>query len=282
MKILYQCVPCVLRQAIDILEKKVKDKKRRDKIFSAILKRISRRDIFSMTPPELTTKVHKILKKKIGIEDLYEEEKKKTNLLALKIYPRANKIISASADLLGTAIKLAIAGNIIDYGPNQTFDVTETIERVLSLELDEKSYRDFRKMLFSAKRILYVADNAGEIVFDKLLLETFPKEIEKIVAVKSAPILNDVTIKDAEFVSLSKIAKVIESGSETPGTSLEDTTKEFKRYLKTSDFVISKGQGNLETLPASPKIFFLLLIKCYHLAVKKKFEMGQIVLWRKK
>jgi uncharacterized protein with ATP-grasp and redox domains len=282
MKILYQCVPCVLRQAIDILEKKVKDKKKRDRILSAILKRISRRDVFSMTPPELTTKIHKILKKKTGIVDLYKEEKKKTNLLALKIYPRAKKMVRDSADPLGTAIKLAIAGNIIDYGPNQSFDIAETIERVLSLELDKNNYQDFRKRLFSAKRILYIADNAGEIVFDKLLLEILPKEIEKIVAVKSAPILNDVTIKDADFISLSKIAKVIESGSETPGTSLEDTNKEFKTYFKTSDFIISKGQGNLETLPASPKIFFLLLIKCYHLAVKKNFEMGQIVLWRKK
>jgi uncharacterized protein with ATP-grasp and redox domains len=247
MKILYQCVPCVLRQAIDILEKKARNKNRRDSIFLAILKRVSRRDIFSMTPPELTTKIHEILKRKTGIEDLYEDEKKKTNLLALKIYPRAKKIISRSADPLATAVKLAIAGNVIDYGPNQSFDVAETIERVLSMELDERNYHDFRRKLFSAKRILYVADNAGEIVFDKLLLETFPKEVEKIVAVKSAPILNDVTKKDAEFISLSKTAKVIESGSKTPGTSLEDTTKEFNEYFRTSDFVISKGQGNLET-----------------------------------
>jgi uncharacterized protein with ATP-grasp and redox domains len=162
------------------------------------------------------------------------------------------------------AARLAIAGNLMDMGVigNLTeAEVRQTMEQALHApffgELDK-----FRQAVGDAKSILYLADNAGEIVFDRLLIEQLPTE-RVTLAVRGAPIINDVTLIDAQAVGLDQIVEVIDNGSDAPGTILSDCSPEFLRRFAAADLIISKGQGNFETLSGEAgNIFFLFKVKC--------------------
>lgn len=270
-----------MRQVDEIAERLFRhDDAKKNAIISEAEKILKKMDITSMTPPEATTLVHSAISKLTGIKDLYKDIKKENNEFALSLYPKMEKMIRQSKDKLLTAIRLSIAGNIIDYGAHSTFDINSSIKEALTNDLMINDHLKFKADLAKAKKILIVGDNAGEIVFDKLLAEEIKKLGKEVIfAVKSRPILNDVLMDDAKFVSMTQIAKIIESGSDTAGTILKKTTEEFKVIYSASDIVIAKGQGNLETLEDKDKnIYFLLKCKCEHLARRLKCQKNDIIL----
>jgi len=173
---------------------------------------------------------------------------------------------------------LSIAGNIIDYGALASFDVESKIQEALKMDFAINHYDELVNSLGKAKRILYIGDNSGEIVFDKLLIEQLPKNIKVTYVVRSEPTLNDVLVEDARLVKMDEVADVIQSGSSCAGTILEKTTQEFKEALNSSDFVIAKGQGNYETIERFKKqVFILLTAKCPHIARKLEIKKGDII-----
>ncbi len=186
-----------------------------------------------------------------------------------------------SPDPFRAAILAAIAGNIIDFGIHGTLQmqtVQETLERALHQPLDPQTLQRLRRSIASARSILYLTDNAGEIVFDRLLIEQMPLE-KVIVAVKSSPIINDATMEDAVEAGLTERVRVIESGSDAPGTILEDCTPEFRRLFETADVILAKGQGNFETLDQTPaNLFFLFQVKCPVVAAYLRQPLGTFVL----
>ncbi|MBU0769546.1 MAG: DUF89 family protein, partial [Proteobacteria bacterium] len=250
MKAFLECVPCVLNQVVEVINREVPTLDKREKILKTVLAQFQKLPLTKMTPPELTQQAHNILRELVGKEDLYKDIKEQTNKEALELFPKLELIVKKAKDPLITSMKLAIAGNVIDYGPTHRMDVMETIVRVLKTELKSDHYDEFSRRLLKTKSILYVLDNAGEALFDKLLIKQFiDKGIEVVLAVKSRPILNDVTLEDAKSAGLDKMkVKLIESGSETAGTEFKDTTKEFRKAYAGADLVIAKGQGNFETL----------------------------------
>ena len=281
MKALLECIPCIIRQAIQILKSNVKDPKKRVKVIRALLRRLEKLDLMKLTPPEATKFAHAEMQKLIGIDDLYEKEKVKGNKEALKLYPSLKKRVSKANDPLNMALRLAIAGNIIDYGALSHFCIDSAIKSALKDKFAIDNYQEFKRRLKKADKILYVGDNTGEIVFDKLFIEVLQQytDAEIVFAVKSKPALNDVMMKDAKFVGMDKVCRVIESGSDNAGTILPKTTKQFKKEYQAADFVISKGQGNLETLIDPRKtIFYLLMMKCPYLGVHYGVEKGAIIL----
>jgi uncharacterized protein with ATP-grasp and redox domains len=178
---------------------------------------------------------------------------------------------------------MAIAGNIIDFGANPDFDLNKTIFAVISEEFAIFDYPELTTILENANTMVYLADNTGEIVFDKILLEKILERynIEKIVfAVKGAPIINDATIDDAKYVGIDKIPGVefIQVGTGLPNSGIERTSKEFHDILDSADLVISKGQGNYEALGDCNSIFFLLMAKCPVIASDLNVRIGDIVL----
>lgn len=233
------------------------------------------------SPPAMAQKIHRMIRKLTGVHDPYLQMKNRFNKLALQMYPELKERIEASADPLETAIRLAIAGNIIDLGVDaglEESDVEKAITESLTAPLDTEALKEFRNATNRAKDILYLGDNAGEIVFDRLLIEQLPTENITFV-VKADPIINDATIEDAQIVGLTDIVSVIDNGSDAPATILEACSQDFQRRFNKADLVIAKGQGNFETLSDVNKdIFFILRAKCPVIARHLGCEIGSLVL----
>jgi len=160
-------------------------------------------------------------------------------------------------------LRLSIAGNIIDFGANDNFNLLGTLDRVLSNDFAIDHSGSLREKIEKAKTILYLGDNAGEIVFDKYFIQIIDHPGLTYV-VRGSPIINDATMKDAEFTGMNDVANVITNGYDAPSTVLNKSSEQFRKYFKDADLIISKGQGNLEgLLPLNDsRIFFLLMVKC--------------------
>ena len=235
------------------------------------------------TPPEISKDIHRIIREMTESDDPYREVKRRSNEIAKGIYPDLKKIISKSKDPLLTSVKIAIAGNAIDFGTTRRFDIREVIEGALKEDIDMETFRRFKKDLDKGKDVLYLSDNAGEVFFDKILieiLEDLGKEVTYVV--KANPIINDATIEDARFAGIDEIAEVIEGdrkGCSAPGFIIENVTEEFMQKFRESDIVISKGQGNYEALSdIDRKVYFLLLVKCPLVAKDLGKEVGDYVI----
>ncbi len=188
--------------------------------------------------------------------------------------------IEKSLDPLWTSTRLAIAGNVIDFGIFTSVDIEGTIIRALNNQLAVDDYSSFKNAISTEDKILYLVDNAGEIVFDRLLIETLSQLGKKIKAVvKGLPVINDSTMEDAEESGLIGVCDVIDNGSEAVGTILEWTSSAFQKVFNDAQLVISKGQGNFETLiGAEKKIFFLFQSKCDVVSKELGLSTGSMLL----
>jgi len=254
----------------------------KEKIIRAALRKASEIP-FDKSPPHMGKEIHRIIKDLLGDIDPYRDLKNLYNKKALDLYPRMKEIVSSADDPLKTAARLAIAGNIIDFGvsvTNNHFRLMEVIDDTLKRPFAVDQYQEFKLDMRNAKKILYAGDNAGEIVFDRILIEEIPEFKQKVIyAVKGSPVLNDVTIEDARDTGLAEIVKVIENGSDAPGTILEECSDQFLNAYNEADIVIGKGQGNYETLSEfCEKCYYLLKVKCPVLARDLKVGVGDIVL----
>jgi len=281
MKTFFDCIPCFVRQALDSVRRATDDETVQEQVLRATLRAISEMDLRG-SPPAMGHKIHGFIRAHVGACDPYREMKDRSNELALELYPALKSRVEGSRDPLETAVRLAIAGNIMDVAVNGDvgqINVEEAIEHALTSPLD-CGMGCFASAVSAAKRILYLADNAGEIVLDRLLLERLP--LKKVtVAVRGAPVINDATMADAQVAGITEMAEVIDNGSDVPGTILEECSATFRRCFDEADLVIAKGQGNYETLSELDKdIFFVLKAKCPVIARDLGCEVGALVLRR--
>ncbi|MDB4335101.1 ARMT1-like domain-containing protein [bacterium] len=221
-----------------------------------------------MINPKLATDIHRIAKKKLNVNDLYAGEKLNANNVLLADYVHWKNYINKSQKPFHTAVRLAVAGNIIDYGAHSVNgDLIEQISGLLKSPLAIDQSKELESAISKATRILYLGDNAGEIVFDRLLLETIQHPKVTFVT-RGAPVINDITLDDAKQVGIDTICKVISNGFDAPSTLLEFCSEEFMQIYNEADLIISKGQGNFEGLMHEnhPNTFFLLIAKCQPIA----------------
>ena len=280
MRIFLDCIPCFVRQALDSARLVTDDEQVHEQVVREILNLAANLDM-SQSPPAIGQKIHRLIRKLIGNNDPYRELKRKFNRLAVRICAELEENLRTSENPLETAVRLAIAGNIIDLGIKTSIaesDIEKVIRDCLTADFDSQQVEEFGNAVSRAKKILYLADNAGEIVFDRLLIEQLP--VEKVtVVVKGQPVINDATMEDAEFVGLTKMVEVIDNGSDGPGTILESCSREFRQCFDLADLIIAKGQGNYETLSEKDKnIFFILKAKCPVIAVDLGCEVGEMIL----
>ena len=280
MRTYLDCIPCFVRQVLDSVKMTTDDEQVHEKVLREALRLASKMDLHQ-SPPAMAQKIHRFIRELTGVQDPYMQVKNRFNKFALKMYPDMKERIETSADPLETAVRLAIAGNIIDLGVKSGLaesQVERTITRSLTESLDMEALEEFRTATAQAKDILYLGDNAGEIVFDRLLIEQLPcKNITFVV--KAGPIINDATMQDAEMTGLTDTVSVIDNGSDAPGTILESCSEDFRSRFAGADLVIAKGQGNYETLSDADKnIFFVLKAKCPVIAQHLGCEIGCLVL----
>ncbi len=280
MKIFLDCIPCFVRQALDSARLATDDEQIHEKVVRETLRLAADLDM-SQSPPAIGQQIHRLIRKLIGNKDPYHELKKQFNRLAMRICTELAECVGTSKDPLETAVRLAIAGNIIDLGVKTSIaesDIERIINDSLTADFDGRQIEGFRNAVGQAEKILYLADNAGEIVFDRLLIEQLP--YEKItVVVKGQPVINDATMEDAEFVGLTEITEVIDNGSDGPGTIMETCSQAFCSRFEDADLIIAKGQGNYETLSEADKnIFFVLKAKCPVIARDLGCEIGEMIL----
>jgi len=278
MNVHLDCFPCFLRQALIALRLGTKDETVKEHVLKSVLDDIKRSDT-SKPPAYTTTFIHRTVRQLLG-RDPFRDIKSEYNQIALGLYPSLKTLIRESPDPLWTGTRLAIAGNVIDFGIFTSIDIEGTIKRSLDSQLAVDDYSDFRNAVRESDEILYIADNAGEIVFDRLLVEeliSFGKNV--IVAVKGAPVINDATAEDAIESNLVQACNVIDNGSDAVGTILQWTSSEFKEIFKNTQLVISKGQGNFETLFGSREnMFFLFQAKCHVVSRELGLPIGSMLL----
>lgn len=283
MKIGLECIPCFVRQAFEAGGLVTSDNELRERILREVLSYLSEKS-FDGTAPSIGRDIHGIVKTLTGDNDPYYKAKQDSNTLALQLIPSLKGSIQDSLDPFETALRLAIAGNIIDYGQGDTID-EETIKNALSQCLTQPIERDsienLKHELSQASNILYLADNAGEIVFDRLLIDELQHYPVRL-AVRGKPIINDALREDAARAGIDTVIEVIDNGADIPGTIIEECSQEFRERFFESDLIIAKGQGNYETLSDSPKkIFFLLKVKCPVIARDIGCNVGDIVVKKK-
>jgi uncharacterized protein with ATP-grasp and redox domains len=278
MRVHLDCFPCFLRQSIIALRLGTKDESLRETILKSTLDYIQNTDI-SKPPAYTTTFIHKKIRQMLGI-DPFKEIKSEYNQIALRLYPSLKTTIEKSPDPLWISTRLAIAGNVIDFGIFTSVDIEGAIRKALNNQLAVDDYSSFKNAISIADKILYLTDNAGEIVFDRLLIETLiqlGKEVKAVV--KGSPVINDSTMDDAEESGLTEVCDVIDNGSEAVGTILEWTSSAFQKIFNDAQLVISKGQGNFETLiGAEKKIFFLFQSKCNVVSKELGLSTGSMLL----
>lgn len=278
MKTYYECVPCFINQVIRSLPQI--DETLHEDVLRDVLKALSDID-FSLSPPEIVKVVFDVIKRYSGGKDLYAELKLKSNRYILDLEAELENLIVNADDPFLTGLRLAIAGNIIDFGAKHDFSdelIHSEIDQALKVELSSSRIKALKDAIDKADNILYLGDNAGEIVFDKLFIKQLP--VDKITfAVRGAPVINDALMADAGMVGMDKIVSIVSNGSDFPGTVVDRCSEEFRILFNNADLIISKGQGNYETLSESRKnIFFLLKVKCVIIAKDLKRNVGDFVL----
>jgi damage-control phosphatase, subfamily I len=266
VKTAFECMACYLRQTLQVARLSTDDQKLHLVALRRVAELVADMDM-ERTPPENSVPVYGAIAEITGCADPYLETKQQSNQQALSLLPEFKKEVAESSDPLATALRLAIGGNIIDYGAMHSFDVDAAMERCLkatfAVDHSQKLMQKVRGLARNA-RVLYLADNSGEIVYDSLVVsELADMGLDVTVAVKSGPIINDALLADAHACGIDSFASILENGTSCPGTPLESCSTELLEAFNTADLIISKGQGNFETLSeAEAEIYFLLTVKC--------------------
>lgn len=266
MRTKLECIPCLQRQVVEAIRMATDEESEQEKVLREVMRALERMD-WKENQLNISKKVHGIVVQEFG--DPYIRVKEESNRMALALYPEMKRIIEGSEDRIATAIKISIAGNVVDYGPERRIDVNDAINRALNTKLDEETYKSFLKDLESSDEIIFFADNCGEIVFDKPLLELLNRKVRLVV--KKRPILNDAMAKDAIETGISNIPDI---------ELVEMEAGENERLLGKKSLVISKGQGNYEALSEHKNIYFLLVAKCPLIAECLGVDVGSIVFRR--
>ncbi len=273
----YRCFFCLSRAFEKLIIKEKLSNEQANLFTKEIIQLYSEKGDSYLTP-QFAGAIYANLKRYTGNNDPFSQVKRQSNDLVLGMYDNLKEKVEKANNPFDMALRLAIAGNIIDFAVNDKYNLQETINHVLNTDFSINHSEDLQNELKQADTVLYLGDNNGEIVLDKLLIETI-NHPNLIFAVRGEPVINDITIKDAEYVGMKKIVPIVSNGTNLPSTVLSECSDEFKEIFNKADLVISKGQGNLEGLQneSNHNIFFLLMVKCDVIAESIKVKKGDFV-----
>lgn len=276
----YQCIFCHTKAFEDKVSEAPLDDNEKKLLVQKFYNYISNFG-FIKSAPEAASDVYRLLRDSTNIQDPFKEEKDFINKYLMELYPQFKRDVESAKDPFNLALRLAIAGNIIDNVASPDYNINRTINHVLSSDFRIDHATFLYEEIHKANTILYLGDNAGEIVLDKLFIETIGHP-NIYFAVRGIPVINDVTLKDADSAEMHNVAKVISNGSDAPSTIIDKVSEDFLEIYYKADLIISKGQGNLEGLinEKSKNIFFLFMVKCEVIAKLIGADKGDFVVVR--
>jgi len=275
------CVECIINQAERVGRTLHVDEKTTQKLIQTA-RSMSEHFSFAQTPPEVATPVYEEMAKILKKEDIYDEIKDLSTKKARTLLPLLQKHLQESDDPFHTALKIAVAGNVIDLASEVSFDLDEELAKIFHTDFAIDDSMQLAALLENARNVVVLGDNAGEHVFDKLFIQTLQKLYPKLkfyYFVRGKPIINDVTLKEARDIEFESVCEVIDSGVDTPGFVYSRANKQAQQLFDRADVVISKGMGNYECLTPSHKspIAFLLKVKCNVVATSLGRDVGDII-----
>ncbi|QSX33137.1 DUF89 family protein [Shewanella avicenniae] len=281
MKTSAACIACLTRQAAEAAKQACTDEAQAEQVLQRVLAQTAAFDL-SLSPPEMAQLIHRVLRQETDCHDPYAKMKAQSAAIALSLAHNAKREIACADDPFEAALRFAIAGNIIDFGalPIAAFEhAPQILDKALVQPIDTAMVAQLKAELQTAERVLILADNVGETFFDKLLIEQLPPHVEVIYAVKASPVINDATEADTVDAGIAALAKVIDTGCDAPGVPLAQCSVSFKHYFDSADVVIAKGMANFESLhDAEREIYFLTQIKCWVMAERSAFAVGDWVI----
>lgn len=273
-----ECMYCLIKRQMEVLQN-YEDEEKKSKYLKEVFRIIANAKE-NETAPVIIAHINELHETYFKKSYSFDALKKQYNKLLLDKENIIEEFIQNTEDPLLTAIKYARVGNYIDFGAMGTIDnekLESLLENASSESIDMDEYIHFKEDLFTGKHLVYLTDNCGEVVLDKLLIQTIKKlfpHIDIKIIVRGMPVLNDVTIEDAKMVGLTNVGKVIENGTKIAGTHLDDICGEAKEAINQADLIISKGQGNFETLHGCGlNIYYMFLCKCDWFV--KRFKLKQ-------
>ncbi len=280
MNINQDCVTCILGQVDKTLRLLNPNEEITKKIQKQALE-MSKSFSFSHTPPWGAREVYEMIAQETGLEDPLEVVKQESIKLATSLLPEVYEALQQSSDPLFAAIKASAAGNVIDFGAKEQFDLEEEVAKVFDTPFAVDAYEAFRLALSKSDSLLVLADNSGENVFDKVLLETlktlFP-DLQLYYATRGKAIINDITTKEAYQIGIDKVATILDTGVDTPGLVTERASQDFLNFYNQAPLVLAKGMGNYECLEDGNRdLFFLFKVKCNVVANSINQEVGSLI-----
>lgn len=280
MKAFLDCIPCCLRQALETVRRATDD----PKLHLAVMQEVNRRlgsAHLDQTPAALCRVAYQVVAELTGTADPYLHEKRLYNQKVMDNYDHLLRLLDEAPNRLHRALQLAVAGNVIDHGIGKPFDIDREVPQVIQrgFAIDDTPKLEAELAAPGRRNILYMLDNAGEIVFDKLLIDILRESHDVTACVRGGPIINDATIDDARQVGLTEMVKVITTGSSAIGVEMSEASDELKNAMAQADLIISKGQANFETLSGRPEnYYFILKAKCDCVARDLAVNLGDVVI----
>ena len=281
MNIENACVECIINQAHRVTEAIRADEALGHSMVSRV-EQLGTTFDFKKSPPEVASYVYEEMASLAGMDDLYEELKTHATQKAKSFVPHLQNVLQKSQDKLLTAIKIAVAGNVIDLAAEVSFDLHEEIEKIFETDFAVDDLNLLAASLQKAETLLYIGDNVGEHIFDHLCIQSLQKlypKLEIYYMVRGNPIINDVTMKEAKEAGFDELCHLVDSGVNTPGFAYDVANVESQKLFDSADLVLTKGMGNYECLSPSPRknLCYLLKVKCNVVANSLGLDVGDIV-----
>ena len=276
MEVLLDCIPCMLRQALEASRLATDDIQKQDSIMDKTMKILLNYKSYRNSP-DLAREIHQIIKSETGFYDPYSKIKEHDLKAAKNIYSYLKEFLQSKENSLYWALKIAATGNNIDAAIYGSMNLEKCIENELNKEFSICDIEILQSKLITATNMLIIGDNTGETLFDKVMIEKF-SGLTVSYAVRSEPIINDVTKEDAYASGLGEVSNIVSTGCNAPGAILEDCNDEFIDIYNKSDIIISKGQGNFEALSEERgNIFFLFKAKCPMISRKLNVNLNEYI-----
>ncbi|WP_353661305.1 ARMT1-like domain-containing protein [Hydrogenimonas sp. SS33] len=275
------CVTCIFSQALRVCETLKVDEETTKRVLDRVGCMVPTWR-FDETPPQVAARVYPEIAKILDTDDIYRDFKQEATKGAEAFLPFVEAKIAESRDRFDAALKAAVAGNVIDLAATAQFDLEEEVGKIFDTPFAIDDSGALRAALERAERLLVVGDNAGEHLFDKVMMATlktlFPK-LRIFYAVRGRPIINDVTVKEAEAAGIGEVAEIVDSGVDTPGLDLSRMNESMRKVYESADAVLAKGMGNYESLndTSTRPTWFLLKVKCDVVAASLGRRVGDIV-----